>query len=86
MRIQSTDSAGLSKTLGYNNESNWHLVNAEEIAKSVLEVTADRDDLWLRLNDYRVCKEILDRKKTEQDDILKAMMASVRRMGKSWPR
>lgn len=48
--------------------------------KRVIEVTADRDDLVLRLKDYRVSKENFERKLLKQDIILKEMAASVKHL------
>lgn len=58
------------------------MVSAEEGARRVLEVTAERDDLLLRSNDYKVSKVNSKQKLSEQNDILKAMTASLKQLEK----
>lgn len=48
----------------------------------VLDVTADRVGLFLRLKDHNLSRENLKRKVSEQDAILKAMIASVKHLKK----
>lgn len=47
-----------------------------------MEVIVARNDLWRQLNDYNVPKENLERKILEQDDILRAVAASVKQLEK----
>lgn len=44
----------------------------------IMEHTAERDDLLLWPNDYKLSKQKLHRKLSEQDVILDAMTASVK--------
>lgn len=48
-----------------------------------MDVTADRDELLPRLNDYEVFEENLERKQSDKDAILKAMTASMKQLKKS---
>lgn len=58
---------GLSRRLGCNNEGISLSVSAER----ALDVTAERDNLLLRLNDFKTSKENLESKLLEQDVILR---------------
>lgn len=51
MRMRSTDVEDLPKTLGHNKERNAFSVGAKEGAKRALEVTSERYNILLRLND-----------------------------------
>lgn len=53
---------------------------AEEDAERVLDVTAKKDDLLPRLNDYMVARKTLKHQLLERDDILKDMKASVKQV------
>lgn len=53
LRMRTSDYARLSKTLGHNNQTNALSVSAGEGVERILEVTAERDPLLLRLNDCR---------------------------------
>lgn len=51
------------------------MVSAEEIAERVLVVTCERDDLLLRLNDYKMSKKNFEQELVEPHIILKAITA-----------
>lgn len=50
----------------------------EEGEERLLVVTANKGNLFLGLNDYKVSMENLDRELSEQEVILKAIMPSVK--------
>lgn len=78
VQMRSTDSAWLSKSLRHNNERNYLLVSGEAYVVWALEVTAERYYHFLRMNNYKVSKESLKRKLSEQVVILKTMTASMK--------
>lgn len=65
MRICSTESEGLSRRLGNHSERNAFSVIVEEIAESVLDVTAERDAPLLWSTDYKMLNESLERKRSK---------------------
>lgn len=56
----SLHSKQLSQGPGHNEERKMLLVSAEEGADMVLEVTTERRDFFLRLNDYKLSKKIME--------------------------
>lgn len=48
----------------------------------VLEITAERDDILLRLNDHSVSNEALERKMSKQDAIFTAKTAPIKQLEK----
>lgn len=75
MRMRSTDFEGMSTRLGSNNERSSISVIMKEVVERVMEVTVERDDLLLRLNQYKESKDYLERILSEQSIILKAVQA-----------
>lgn len=57
MRICSTKSEKLSRTVGQSRERNLLSDGVEEAAESVLEAKAEMVNSLLRLNDYRLPRE-----------------------------
>lgn len=53
---------------------------AGEGAENFLDVTAERYDLLLLVNDYKMCKESFERKQFEQDVNMKKKTASVKHL------
>lgn len=51
--------SGCQKQLRQHDERNWPSVSAEDGAKEVNQVTAERYDLLLKLNHYKRFKEVL---------------------------
>lgn len=62
--------------LRHNNEINLFLVDVAECAKRVLEVTAQKDYLWLTLNVCKLPKKIWKREQLVLDVTLTVMTAS----------
>lgn len=83
MRMRSTDSERLSRRLEDEFGNNAPSLSTEEAADRVVELTAEKDELVVRVNDYKVARENLERKLSEQDVILKAMTASVKNLEKT---
>lgn len=50
----------------------------EVATKIVVEMMAEKDGFLLQLNDQNMSKEILVRKMSEQEDVAKVMIISVR--------
>lgn len=69
--MHSTESEGLSRTLVKNHKRNSFLVSAEKSVERVPKVISEGDYL-VQLNDYKVSKDNMERKTSEQDIILKA--------------
>lgn len=57
MQMCSPDSKEPSRRLRQNNNRSYFSVSAEEGVESVLEISADRNVLLLRMNDYMVSRE-----------------------------
>lgn len=68
--------------LGHNVESNSLSLSVEEVAVELLEIKAERHNLLLRLNTYRASSKKMERRLSEQDDILKTMTASMKHLEK----
>lgn len=78
--MRCTESKKLLRRPEHNNERNSLPVSAGEGLKRVLEVTAWSSVLLLRLNNYNLCKEILEHELLERDVSLKAMTASMKKL------
>lgn len=78
---RSTDTERLSKAVKQNGKK-LALVSVQRGAERFLEITADRDELLLRLNEYKVFKESWERKLWNVDVIWKVLIASVRKLKK----
>lgn len=74
--MRRTDSEGLSRRLGQKQERNSLLTSERRVAEMLLEVTAEKYDLLLRLTDYKVSKENFKRRLSEEKEISKVMTAS----------
>lgn len=83
VQMYGTDLEGLSKTIGRNTKINLLLFNVEEGARRVLEVAAEKDDHLLWYNYYKVYRESLERKLSDQRDILKVVTLSVKHLESS---
>lgn len=75
----------MSRTLEHNNGRKSLSVCVEKLAVILLEVKAKTYDVFVRLNDY-VPKEIIERRLSETDVILKVMTVSMEQRKKklSW--
>lgn len=72
----------LFSKLGHNYKRNMLSVSAEQGAESVLEVIAQRYDIWLLLNVHRASMENSKHKLLEQGLIIKAVTSSVKQLEK----
>lgn len=81
MGMCNTDCEGLCRTLGKCKDRNSLLISAVERGESVLEVIAERRDLLLRANDYKVSNEDL-KSKLSENSILTALMTSGKQLEK----
>lgn len=61
-------------------ERNFLSLSAEIAAERVMELTVQKDDLLLRLDDYKVPKKNLERRVSEDEVIVKEMSASVKQL------
>lgn len=77
VRIRSTGSERLSRRLEPNNQKKPPSFSMQEIDESFLEIIAEKGDILLRLTDYNVCKENLERqgehKKVVRGSVLKVV-------------
>lgn len=64
--MQRTEPEQISKVPEEKNERNLLSLRAEVAAERFLNLIAERDDLLLRLNDYKVSKEDIERKVTKK--------------------
>lgn len=76
----STHYGRLTKRLVYSSEKLSLSIRAEEGAERVAEGAAERDDIFLQVNDYKVSKEVLEHELLEPDVTLKAPKVSVMHM------
>lgn len=84
--ILSTYYERLSRRLEQNKESILRLASGREDAERVLKVVAERIDLLLPLSEYKVSKNNIEQKLSDQHVVLKAKTASVKLLEKklSW--
>lgn len=60
VRMGSTESEEQSKRLAHNNKTTSLSFYAEEGKEMILDITAERYDILLPWNDYKVCNEYLE--------------------------
>lgn len=83
VRMRSTDSDQLLRGLVDEINQSSLSVTVEVVAEKFMEITADRDDLQLRLNDQKELKENLERKVSTQKVIVKKETTSVKQLEKT---
>lgn len=82
VRKRSADFEGWSRRLVHNNERNSFLAIDEEAAERVFLVTAERYDLFLLLNDCKLCTDILVRKLSKEEVFSKTITVLVNQLGR----
>lgn len=80
VRMQSTDSEWFYTTLENKNVLNPSRSSIQGATDNFKALTAERDELFVRLKKYKVFKKNLEEKVSEQDVIVKAMTRSVKHL------
>lgn len=84
--MRSTDVEPLSRRLGDRLKRNSLSFSVRVAAKRLTDITNERDDLLLWLNNYRVSKNDLERKVLKQDVAVEVLKASMKQLEKTGAR